>query len=385
MEQKIKVLHLIDSLSVGGAERLLVNLANRIDSSRFEFYVCALRVLRGNALQTQFERLSAPPHIINAQRLYDPKALFAVAQYVRKHNIDIIHTQLTYADITGRVVGKLLGRPVISTLQNEPQEYDRDRIDRRLLARFTARYLSTALVAVSQRVHDQFVQQWHIPQARLSTIYNAVPMENYTSVVPERATNDAGRPVITNIGRLTTQKAQHLFIAAAKIVLQHHPNARFLIVGQGHLQQQLAQQATELGIAEQVTLTGVRHDIADILAQSDIFVLSSLWEGLPLTAVEAMAAACPVVLTDVGGNRELVESGVQGLIVPPGDVEALAAALTTLLDDPQRRVAMGKAARERVRHDFSITTIAKQYEALYQRISKKRHNFVGKQYAAVSR
>ncbi|MBV9788510.1 MAG: glycosyltransferase, partial [Chloroflexi bacterium] len=136
------------------------------------------------------------------------------------------------------------------------------------------------------------------------------------------------------------------------------------------------EQAQRLGIAERVTFTGLRKDIPAVLAQTDIFTLPSLWEGLPLTAIEAMAAARPVVLTDVGGNSELVQSGVNGMIVRPDDVDALANTLVELLNDEQRRTEMGHAARQRVQHDFSIDTIAAQHEALYESIWNKHYNRV---------
>jgi len=114
-----------------------------------------------------------------------------------------------------------------------------------------------------------------------------------------------------------------------------------------------------------VLFTGVRHDIPAVLAQTDIFTLSSLWEGLPVTAVEAMAAARPVVLTDVGGNRDLVEHGIHGYIVPPSDVPALAEQILLLMNNDVQRIRMGRAAREQVRRAFSMEMFVRQHEALY--------------------
>ncbi len=371
MTSKIRVLHIIDSLSVGGAERLLVALTGRIDQQAFETYVCCLGVIDGNVLASDLAGLSAPPYVVNSRRLYNPRLITEIARYITTHNIDVVHTQLTHADIAGRVAARLAKRPVISTLQNEPRDYERQRIDRRWLERYTARYLTTRLVGVSQRIRDMFVQEWRIPADRVCTIYNAVPMEDYLAIPETSALASPDGPMITNIGRLTEQKAQHIFLSAARMVLDRRPDARFMIVGRGHLEQPLREQAQRLGIADRVTFTGVRRDIPNVLAESDVFVLSSFWEGLPLTAVEAMAAARPVVLTDVGGNRELVESGKNGLIVPPGDVPALATALLSLLDDRERRLAMGRAARARVQHDFNIDTIVDQYESLYRALVRQ--------------
>lgn len=373
MKQRLRILQLCASLSVGGAERLILGLGEHLDRDRFEVHVCALSVLRGNAFQPAFERLGIPVHVVGAQRFYDPRAISAVAHYVRRHNIDIIHTHLTNADVVGRIVGKLTGRPVVSTMHNEPQDYDRQRRDRSALQRLTARYLATCLIAVSRRIREMYIQQWHIPEERIEAIRNAIPMDAYLAV-PEQVQHapNAG-PLVTNIGRLNPQKAQRLLLDAAKLVLAQRPDAHFMIVGQGRLEDQLKEHARALGIAERVTFTGVRHDIPDILAQTDVFMLSSLWEGLPVTAVEAMAAARPVVLTDVGGNRDLVEHGLHGLIVPPGDTSALAQALVYLLGNDQLRRDMGHAARERVRRDFSMETFVHRHEALYQSLCGERH------------
>lgn len=375
MNQPIKILHLCASLSVGGAERFLLGLAERLDRRRFEMHICCLNVLRGNALQQEFEQLGLPIHVIGTKRFYDLRSIIEVARYVRRQQIDIIHTQLANADIVGRLVGRALNRPVLSTLQNEPHDYNRHRAIHNWLSRVTARYLATELIPVSDRLREQFIAEWHIPAGRIHTIYNAVPMEEYLTI-PEGPPqhSDGDGPIITNIGRLNPQKAQHNLLTAAKLVLEQRPDARFMIVGQGRLDQPLKEQAQRLGIAERVTFTGLRKDIPAVLAQTDIFTLPSLWEGLPLTAIEAMAAARPVVLTDVGGNSELVQSGLNGMIVPPDDVDALAATLMELLNDEQRRTEMGRAARQRVQYDFSIDTIAAQHEALYESIWNKHYH-----------
>lgn len=367
MRRQLKILHLTGSLTIGGAERLILGLAEWTSRADFEVHVCAFGVFREESFLPDFKALDIPLYLIPINRFYDPRIFLAIVRYVRHHQIDVLHTHLTDADIMGRLVGRLVGIPVISTLQNHPQNYDSQRIDRRWLARVTACHFTTHLVAVSHHIRKLFITNWQIPEGRISTIYNAVALDNLLPI-PEKTESSTidSNLTVTNIASLTPQKAQHLLLEAAKIVLTRHPDTRFMIVGRGVLEQPLKEKARALGIADRVTFTGVRRDIPQLLAQSDIFVLSSLWEGLPLAAIEAMAAARPVVLTDVGGNYELVEPGTHGLIVPPGDVPALADGLLSLINDQPRRLAMGRAARKQVLHHFSIETVAKQYEALYQ-------------------
>ena len=237
-----------------------------------------------------------------------------------------------------------------------------------------SRYGTTHLVAVSEQIRSLFIEEWHTPPKRISTVRNGIVLDRFLSIAPGTPANSP--LTITNIASLTPQKAQHLLLDAAKIVLAEMPNVRFMIVGKGAREQEeqaLKAQAQALGIAHNVIFTGLRHDIPDILAQSDIFVLSSLWEGLPISAVEAMAAARPVVLTDVGGNRELVESGRHGLIVPPGDAVALAQGLLDVLGDESARLRMGRAARTQVKQTFSIEAFIQQYENVYSAVWQQYH------------
>jgi glycosyltransferase involved in cell wall biosynthesis len=374
MTQPIRVLHVIDSLSVGGAERLLLGLAEHVDRERFEFHICAVHVLRGNKLRPRFEQLNLPVHVIGARKLADPNVLVSVARYVREHQIDIIHTHLVAADIVGRMAGRITGCPVISTLHNIPYQYNLEKGARRLLGRVTARYLTHRLVAVAKCVEQGFIEDWGIPRERISTIYNAVPMEQLLPIPVGTPPDNADHgPVITSVAGLIPSKAHANLLQAFSLVLKQRPDARLNLVGQGRLEQQLKDQAAALGIAERVNFAGVSHDIPGVLSKTDIFVLASTFEGLPLAAVEAMAAARPVVLSNVGGNPELAQDGVHGRLVPPNDVQALADALLELLNDEERRLEMGRAGRARVQHDFSMTTFTAQHEALYSSVWKERN------------
>lgn len=366
MTRRYTILHMCDSLSVGGAERLILGLARQLDRARFAVRVCSLGSLRGNLLQPELEALGVPVELVGSRRFYDPACLATVARSVRANGVDLIHTHLTYADVVGRTVGRLTGRPVVSTLHNEPYDYDRQRFDRRLLQRLTARHATSMLVAVSPRLRELYLAAWGLRPERVTAIMNAVPLAPFLAVPPRPEPGPDDELAITTIGRLSPQKEQRLLLEAMALLLPRCPQARLTIVGQGRLEQELRARAAALGIAERVSFAGVRRDIAAVLAASDIFVLSSRWEGVPITAAEAMAAGRPVVLTDVGGCRDLVDHGVSGLLVPPGDARALAGALLELAGDPPRRRALGEAARERARRELSMELFARRHEALYE-------------------
>jgi glycosyltransferase involved in cell wall biosynthesis len=372
MNRPLKILHLTASLFVGGGERLILELAQHTNREVCEPYVYAFGQFGVNSLLKEFRKLGPRFHLIPSTSFYNPLLVRAVRQHIRARQIDVVHTHLVDADIIGSIAGRFAGVPILTTLHNAPENYARQRIDRRMLARLATQYMTTHLVAVSQEIRQQFIEQWHVSPERITAIRNSIILDRFLDIAPGTA-ND-GRLTVTNIASLNPQKAQHLLLEAAKLVLAQMPEVDFMIVGRGKLEQSLKEQAQALGIADRVNFTGLRHDIPTVLAQSDIFVLSSLWEGLPVSALEAMGAARPVVLTDVGGNRELVQSGIHGLIVPPGDVPALAQALLSLLRDTSKRLDMGHAARAQMQQKFSIDSFARQYEETYHTVWQNFHS-----------
>lgn len=360
MSHRIRVLQIVETLWLGGAQRLLPGLMTGLDPQRFEGHIVALH---DGPLRQEFEAARLPLTVMGARHFYEPRVIATIVKLVRAQRIDVIHTHLTGADVVGRVVGALTGTPVVSTMHNIPHDYDQQKWHRRALQRLTARTLAARLVMVAPGIGEEYVRQWGIPASRIVAINNSVPMMPYLAIAEGVA--DPIPPTVTTIGRLSAQKAHHLLLAAARLVLNKRPEARFRFVGEGRLGEALRQQAQELGIAHAVSFDGLRHDIPAILAETHVFVLSSLWEGLPVTAVEAMAAARPVVLTDVGGCRDLVTPGVEGWLVPPGDVEALAAALLEALDNPERQRLLGRRGREKVRCAFGLEQYVRGHEQLY--------------------
>jgi glycosyltransferase involved in cell wall biosynthesis len=169
------------------------------------------------------------------------------------------------------------------------------------------------------------------------------------------------------------QKAQHILIEAAAQVAAQRPDTRVVLLGEGPLAEELAAQAAQAGVQDQVIFSGFRNDVADILAASQIFVLSSAWEGLPIALLEAMAAGCAAVCTDVGGVSQVLEHGVTGLLVPPNDPAALAAALLACFNDPARTAQMGEAGRIAVVERYSMAAWVRRCQALYlQEVAPRR-------------
>jgi glycosyltransferase involved in cell wall biosynthesis len=178
----------------------------------------------------------------------------------------------------------------------------------------------------------------------------------------------AATPVVAVVAGLNNQKGHRYLFEAIPSVARRHPQILFLLVGDGHLRESLKTLARELGISRHVEFLGMRHDVPSILQMSDLFVLPSLFEGMPLSVLEAMAAGKAVVATDVDGTKEVVVDGETGYLVPPRNAEQLARRIDDLLSDDDRRRLFGKQGRERVATTFTTEKMAHAYALLYQEL-----------------
>lgn len=369
---KIKVLHVTASLRMGGAENLILGLLENVNNKDVETHLFMFGKSEDNVQWDDFLKLSIPYRWLDVSKFYNPRILIELIGYIRQNQIDIIHTHLCDGDIVGRIAGWLLGIPVISTLQNAPKDFLSYRFDRRILAIGTARFLGQHMVAVSDTIKNQFAEEWQIPFERLTTITNAVDIDRFLPTGKQKLAQPDNRPfTIINIGRLVPQKAQHVLLKAGSQLLKENINFEIWIVGDGELKDQLLALSKELNLTENVKFLGLRRDISELLKKADVFTLSSDWEGLPLSAIEAMAAGCPAVLTDVGGNAELVQDGKNGYLVPPNQPDLLARAYLRLYSDEHHRFVMGQAAQASVENKFHIKAIAQQYERLYKKLNRK--------------
>ena len=358
------VLYLITDLDVGGAERVLLEVVRRLDRRRFRPAVCSLAP--PGAMARAFGELGVPVyglgmagfrHLCRAGRLFD---------LLRRQRFDIVHTHLFHANVLGRVVARLVGVPVVvsTTHVAEPRCWHL------LLERWTAP-LVNRVVAVSEGVRTYMVERAHIPARKILVIRNGVDPGRFRL---RRGGFRRGEGIasdcllVTTVGRLHVQKGLGYLLKAAAAVTSQHPEVRFLLVGEGPERTRLLQLKDRLGLGDQVRFLGLRADVPHILVDSDVFVLPSLWEGLSIALLEAMAAGLPVVATDVEGVAEVVTDGETGLVVPPGDADALTAALSRLLGDPSLRKRLAQAGHQRVVQHFGWEEVVSDTMDLYERL-----------------
>jgi glycosyltransferase involved in cell wall biosynthesis len=243
----------------------------------------------------------------------------------------------------------------------------------RLLAPLTDR-----AIAVSESTREFLVRQRHVPEARVRLIWNGAPLAEFAPVSREQAAAvraglglPAGALVVGSIARLSEQKGHRYLLEAAARVLAARPDTRFLIVGDGDQWEALRAQAGALDISGRVVFAGHRTDVPALLGACDVFCISSTYEGTPLTLFEAMASGQAIVSTAVDGCREILRDGVTGLLVPPRDAEALAAALGRALDDPRLRARLSAAARD-ASADYDIARTVERIQDLYDELLAER-------------
>jgi glycosyltransferase involved in cell wall biosynthesis len=226
---------------------------------------------------------------------------------------------------------------------------------------------SRATVGVSDDTTTYMAQRLKLRTGIVTTVRNGIPVRPGNGGSVRKALGI--RPdelLFVAVGNLVPRKGHRVLIQAlAPLTTPDLPGWRLAIAGRGRQKEPLQQLASELGIADRVHLLGHRDDVPDLLAAADVFVMPSLWEGLPLAILEAMFAGKPVVASAISGIPEAITSGEQGLLVPGGDVAALSAALREMLVDPARRTAFGEAGRRRAEAEFTIAHMTDAYERLY--------------------
>lgn len=361
----IKVLYIIGQLSPDGTEWQLVHLLRGIDKTVFQCYVCSLWPMLDLAPEVREAGAVLVP--IYKRFRFDLTVPFRLARFIRREKIDIVHCLLPTANVWGRIGGILAGAKIVISERNietwKPWYWLC--VDR-MLAGFTGIVLTNA-----EAIKRFVVESAHIDPRRVRVIYNAVNPDRFlspdTTPLRDALNIPSNARVLTSIGRLHEQKDMATFLRACAIVRSRVGSmpVRILIVGSGPQRGELEALVKVLGLENETNILSWRRDIETILTLTDIFVLTSIREGLPNVVLEAMAAGKPVVASDVGGTPEAVVHGVTGMIVPPGDAHRFADAICRLLDDPAEAAALGRRGRARVIETFTQARMVTETQQIY--------------------
>ena len=385
--EKIRVLHLITHLGIGGAQDNTLLTVRDHSRQRYEVHLATGQdytdwVARGQAHADAF--FLFPDLCRSANLRADLRALNQLTDFLRERQYHIVHTHSAKAGLLGRIAARRAKVPVIiHTFHSFGWQVARTSHTRPwhvvassmkewfyiLVERYAAS-ISDGLITVSELNKQEAIRAHLAPPERLTTIYSGIDLDRF-NVNVERTEKcrslglSPGQPIVGTIGRLSTQKAPLDFVAAAKNVLQQKPDVQFIMVGDGPLASEVRQ---AIGAEQRIKVFGYRDDIPEILSVLDMFVLSSLWEGLGRALTEAMIVGVPVAATAVDGVPELVTHQQTGLLSPPGDAARLAENIVWLLDYPEEAQRMKQRARNRVVPAFSAERMVEQIEALYDRL-----------------
>jgi len=362
--ERLRVLHLTPCFGVGGAEQMAGHLMVGLSESH-DVAAAGLYPPMNTSIEHRLKRANIRLWHLGKRPGFDPrlfKSLDRVLKEVRPH---VVHTHLSVLRYALPGLRRHRVPVVVHTVHNLA-EHETDTLGRAV--QWFAFRRAVLPVAISREVAASVKRVYGVECKAM--VPNCIPVENYRRSLTDRARwrekerFDRDAILFTCVGRLESQKNPLLLVQAFAAL--NNPRIHLIMLGEGSLREQLAAYIREHGLERRVHLLGKRNEVPECLAASDVFVLSSNWEGNPLAVMEAMAAGLPVVGTAVGGVPELVESGRQGILVPPGDCAAFTDAMRTLLNDPEKRTAMANAAQAHATAAFNVERMAQGYESIYR-------------------
>lgn len=362
-----KLILLTVGLGVGGTETHVLELASRIDRTKFDVMVCSLKA--GGGLSEELQARGVRVVSLGGAGKLDARVLFRLWRLLRSERPDIIQSFLFWANISARLLGRLLKEiPVIATYHDEVVS---EGWVVRTIDRLTLKWSHT-IVCCSEAVRRSVVSRIGGDVARYVIIPFGLDMRRFRA--DDVATRcelglKEGGAVIGTVCRLVEPKKGLSVLLAAMAYLKGlggTPGCQLLIVGDGPARAMLQRLSERLEIAPWVVFAGVRRDIPRVLPVMQAFVLPSLYEGFGISILEAMAVGRPVIATSVGGIPEFVTHDVTGLLVDPGNVSALAGAIRRVLENSEQARQMGFEGQEHVRGKYGIATVVRQHEQVYE-------------------
>jgi glycosyltransferase involved in cell wall biosynthesis len=370
-----RVLHVLSGGTIGGCEQHVLALLTHLDRTRFEPWLACFEAEPDEAtpMLPMFRAAGVRTIDLRATRRTDPAAVWRFGRLLRRGRFDIVHAHSFRTELASTLLGRVAGMApvVVRTVYNVDEFYTSPCYAP--LAKLSARGLNR-IIAISDAVADFLRSDAGLPAEKIERIYYGIDPAPYQPDMPPPSRRTDGdplkRPTIGMVARLAPQKGHRVLFDALPAVRASLPDVMVRLIGHEELSTaaELREYATMRGVADLVRFEGFRADIPQVMADLDVFVLPSLWEGFGLVLVEAMAAGRPVVASAVGPIPEIVIDGETGLLVPPDDAAALADAIVRLLREPDRAAAMGRAGRARVERELQLDTMIARTEAVYDRL-----------------
>jgi glycosyltransferase involved in cell wall biosynthesis len=375
-----RLLWLLDSLGVGGAEALVVPFARTLDRDQYQLTVGCLWKIEGEMVVSGLRQLGVPAIEFAARSLRDRTTYRRVRAFLQEERIDLVHAHLTFSATWSALLSRQTGIPAVATLHVAPTATRqfrntlrhrlatdaRDWVMRKALNRWSSR-----VITVSEALRQTYLGKGDLEPGKVTVVHNGIELERFrrdraaTRARLEREFGIApGVPILVTVSVLRPAKGIEYLLDA----VQRVPNAVFLILGDGNKREEWQALAQQQGIGDRVRWAGYRTDVDTILAGCDALVHPSLDDAFPTVLLEAMAAGLPVVATRVGGIPEIVSDGETGFLVPPADAAALANAIDNLLADRERMRRMGESVTSIAVTKFSTAAWVSRLTAVYDEV-----------------
>ena len=373
----VRVVLVIDDLRIAGAQRVIVQEARALHPHGIAFSVVALAPDPEPSFAPELAAIGVDVYHVPGRGLRDVSRMRTLADLIQRLGPDLVHTHLTYANIVGTLASRLARRPSVATIHNVDSNQLKFTGPKRWLEGRVLRRWASRVAVVAEGARIPVANTFCLPADDLLTVANGVdPYSVRLPVGYDRATVrlalGAGpdESLVCNVGRLDASKGQGHFLRALAQVLTRNPyGVRALLIGDGPRKNDLQCLIANLELSNRVQLLGVRPDVAEIVAASDLFVLASLNEGLSQALLEAMVLGVPVVATDVGGTSDAVIPAATGWLVPPADARQLARAMEQALGDRREAMRRAAAARQLVHRRFSLAGHLAGLEDLYRGVA----------------
>jgi glycosyltransferase involved in cell wall biosynthesis len=362
------ILHTIETSGPGGAETVLLELATRLDRSRFRSLVL---LNQAGWLLDQLKARGIKTTLVDWRAWGVFSLPRSMAKVVRDERVDLIHSHLPDQNFYSCLVGKLTRCKTVVTYHG-PIELVRAKQRRAAFKLWAVRRSASTVVVVCDRVR-RLLGELMFPPEKITRIYNGIDVTRFNTPRKGCLKEELGFPretkLVGMVANVRQTKGHDFFIRAARRVADAHPQVRFLAVGDvdERLGRGLRSLVQQLDLGDRFFFLGFRQDIPDFLGNLDIFVLPSTSEGFPLVVLEAMAAGKPVVATRSGGPEEIIRDGHDGFLVPPADAETLSAKISELLEQPELAAAVAHEAQLKIARQFSIEQMIREYAGLYER------------------
>jgi glycosyltransferase involved in cell wall biosynthesis len=378
-DQRIRVMQFLNSTVRSGAEEVALELARGLDPKRFRsFLVCPQELI--GAFGDDCHTGDIETFALSLQSPWQAAIALRFIGYLRSQKIDVVNAHMIRAAVVAVPLARMAGVPIVIQTCHGREAWRKGWLKRRYwIDRIIARW-ADATVAVSEATRTYLVKEKRLGSHKVKVIRNGRSLGGFS---PSASRQECLRselsigpkdPVVGVFGRLEEQKGHRFLLSGMPNVLAQVPATKVILVGEGALRRELESDVNSLNVSDAVRFTGYRPDWKELMALSDVIVLPSLYEGMPLVPIEAAAMARPVVATSVDGTCEVVIDGVTGLLVPPGESEPMARAIVDLLTNPAKCRRLGQTAQTRAHEEFSLQRQIEETASLYEQLlSRPEH------------